>query len=84
MAYGYDPEGARAGQRYDAFKLTKYDGKGKWWEGLDPQELYGGAVMPMPDGIDQHRRPPMPSTKPMTGSGTKTPPLANPAFVRQW
>src|SRR5664279_3765437 len=52
VAYGYDPEGARAGQRYDAFKLTKYDGKGKWWEGLDPQELYAGAVMPMPDGIN--------------------------------
>jgi alpha-L-fucosidase len=50
-AYGYDPEGARAGQRYDAFRLTKYDGMGKWWEGLDPQELYAGALMPMPDGL---------------------------------
>lgn len=30
-AYGYDPEGQRAGARYDAFRLTKYDGKGKWW-----------------------------------------------------
>ena len=38
-AYGYDPEGPSAGERYDAFRLTKYDGKGKWWEGLDPQEL---------------------------------------------
>src|SRR5690242_15375306 len=50
-AYGYDPEGSRAGERYDAFRLTKYDGQGKWSEGLDPQELYGGAVMPMPAGI---------------------------------
>ena len=83
VAYGYDPEGARAGQRYDAFKLTKYDGKGKWWEGLDPQELYAGAVMPMPDGItsikdanafhEAHDR-----------VWNETPPLANPAFVRQW
>ncbi|MBA2590176.1 MAG: alpha-L-fucosidase [Alphaproteobacteria bacterium] len=82
-AYGYDPEGARAGQRYDAFKLTKYDGKGKWWEGLDPQELYAGAVMPMPDGItsikdadafhEAHDR-----------AWNETPPLANPAFIRQW
>jgi alpha-L-fucosidase len=83
VAYGYDPEGARAGQRYDAFKLTKYDGKGKWWEGLDPQELYAGAVMPMPDGIasikgandfhEAHDR-----------MWSETPPLANPAFIRQW
>ena len=83
VAYGYDPEGARAGQRYDAFKLTKYDGKGKWWEGLDPQELYAGAVMPMPDGItsikgandfhEAHDR-----------VWSEVPPLANPAFIRQW
>jgi len=82
-AYGYDPEGPRAGQRYDASRLTKYDGKGKWWEGLDPQELYAGAVMPMPDGItsikdanafhEAHDR-----------VWNETPPLANPAFVRQW
>jgi len=50
-AYGYDADGPRAGQRYDAFKLTKADGKGKWWEGLDPQELYTGASYPPPDGI---------------------------------
>jgi alpha-L-fucosidase len=83
VAYGYDPEGARAGQRFDAWKLTKYDGKGKWWEGLDPQELYAGAVMPMPDGVagikaandfhEAHDR-----------VWNETPPLANPAFIRQW
>lgn len=83
VAYGYDPEGTRAGQRYDAWKLTKYDGKGKWWEGLDPQELYAGAVMPMPDGLasikdanafhETHDR-----------VWNEAPPLANPAFVRQW
>jgi alpha-L-fucosidase len=83
VAYGYDPEGARTGERYDAWKLTKYDGKGKWWEGLDPQELYAGAVMPMPDGIA--------SIKDADAWHTahdrvweETPPLANPAFVRQW
>ena len=26
-------------------------GKGKWWDGLDPQHLYNGAIMPMPKGI---------------------------------
>jgi alpha-L-fucosidase len=50
-AYGYDPEGPRQGERYDAFKLTKADGKGKWWEGLDPQDLYTGSWYPAPDGI---------------------------------
>jgi hypothetical protein len=41
-AYGYDGEGPLAGVRYDAYTLTKADGKGKWWEGLDPQDLYTG------------------------------------------
>jgi alpha-L-fucosidase len=50
-AYGYDPTGDLAGKRYDAFTLTKDDGKGKWWEGLDPQELYNGPIMVMPDGV---------------------------------
>jgi len=34
-----DSSGAFAGIPYDG-KLTKADGKGTWWEGLDPQELY--------------------------------------------
>lgn len=35
----YDRNGARAGVPYDG-RMTKEDGKGKWWEGLDPQKLY--------------------------------------------
>jgi hypothetical protein len=34
-----DKEGPKAGVPYD-LALTKADGKGKWWEGLDPQDLY--------------------------------------------
>jgi alpha-L-fucosidase len=34
-----DKKGELAGVPYDG-KLTRADGKGKWWEGLDPQELY--------------------------------------------
>lgn len=34
-----DKKGPLAGVSYDG-KLTKADGKGTWWEGLDPQELY--------------------------------------------
>ena len=34
-----DKEGPRKGVTYDG-KLTREDGKGTWWEGLDPQALY--------------------------------------------
>ncbi|TSD67056.1 alpha-L-fucosidase [Inquilinus sp. KBS0705] len=34
-----DKSGPLAGVPYDG-KLTKADGKGKWWDGLDPQDLY--------------------------------------------
>ena len=50
-AYGYDAEGPLKGVRYDAATLRKADGKGTWWEGLDPQELYTGAHIVAPDGI---------------------------------
>jgi alpha-L-fucosidase len=82
-AYGYDPEGDFAGVRYDAHRLKKDDGKGTWWEGLDPQELYTGPNMVMPDGItsikeaqqwhEQHDR-----------KWTEEPPATNPAFVEKW
>jgi len=38
-AQGADKEGPFAGLPYDG-KMTKADGKGQWWEGLDPQDLY--------------------------------------------
>jgi len=38
-AQGSDKTGPLAGVPYDG-KLTKSDGKGLWWEGLDPQDLY--------------------------------------------
>jgi len=34
-----DTSGPLAGVPYDGF-VTKADGVGKWWEGLDPQDLY--------------------------------------------
>jgi len=36
---GADKKGTFKGQTYDG-RLTKADGKGKWWEGYDPQDLY--------------------------------------------
>ncbi len=34
-----DKDGPRAGVQYDG-RLTAVDGKGTWWDGLDPQDLY--------------------------------------------
>jgi alpha-L-fucosidase len=50
-AYGYDAEGPLRGRRYDAYWLRKHHGKGKFWEGLDPQELYTGPYYVPPAGI---------------------------------
>jgi alpha-L-fucosidase len=82
VAYGYDPDGPMAGVRYDGF-LTKADGKGKWWEGLDPQELYTGQNMVLPAGLttaqevnawhEQNDR-----------KWTEEPPPDNPGFVNSW
>lgn len=39
-AFGSDTAGDKKGISYDG-NLTLADGKGKWWEGYDPRELYG-------------------------------------------
>jgi len=39
-SHGADKTGPMAGVPYDG-DLTLADGKGQWWEGLDPQRLYG-------------------------------------------
>jgi alpha-L-fucosidase len=51
-AYGYDAEGPFKDRRYDAYWLRRRDGKGRWWDGLDPQLLYTGPTYVPPDGID--------------------------------
>jgi alpha-L-fucosidase len=82
-AYGYDGDGPLAGVRYDAYTLTAADGKGKWWEGLDPQELYTGRNIVIPDGItgvkavnDWHTKNDRP--------WSENPPSMNPEFTRKW
>jgi alpha-L-fucosidase len=82
-AYGYDPEGPLAGQRYDAYRLTKADGKGTWWEGLDPQDLYTGRNIVMPDGITTIRTANEWHEQNDRVWDEKAP-LHNPAFTRQW
>jgi len=39
-AFGSDKQGPKKGVPYDG-NMTKEDGKGTWWEGLDPADLYG-------------------------------------------
>ena len=82
-AYGYDGEGPLAGVRYDAATLTKADGKGKWWEGLDPQELYTGPNIVLPEGIRGAaaiRR----WHEENDGRWFEDPPANNSGFVRKW
>ncbi|MGS0524368.1 alpha-L-fucosidase [Zobellia nedashkovskayae] len=49
-AQGADTEGPYTGIPYDG-KLTKADGKGKWWEGYDPQDLYEQSHKANPNNI---------------------------------
>ncbi len=42
VSHGSDSTGPLAGVPYDG-TLTRADGKGTWWEGYDPAELYGPA-----------------------------------------
>jgi alpha-L-fucosidase len=82
-AYGYDGAGPLAGVRYDAAVLRREDGKEKWWEGLDPQDLYTGPNLQLPDGLhdiatiklwhEQH-----------DGVWTEDPPPDNARFVQHW
>jgi alpha-L-fucosidase len=50
-AYAYDVDGPLKGVRYDGW-MTKADGKGEWWDGYDPQELYGGNHYAPPPGFE--------------------------------
>ncbi|QIK78206.1 alpha-L-fucosidase [Sphingomonas piscis] len=50
-AYGYDAEGPMRGRRYDAYWRRKHHGRGTFWEGLDPQDLYTGPTYVPPAGI---------------------------------
>jgi len=83
VAYGYDAEGPLAGVGYDAATLTKADGKGKWWEGLDPQELYTGRNLEIPDGISSLKA--MKEWREKNDLMWNENPLPmNPAFTERW
>lgn len=83
VAYGYDAEGPMRGRRYDAYWLRTKHGKGKFWEGLDPQELYTGPYYVAPDGLptalamhEWHDK--------RDGQWLEAAPPGNPAFTAKW
>ncbi|MDI7775702.1 alpha-L-fucosidase [Asticcacaulis sp. EMRT-3] len=84
-AYGYDPEGAVRGLRYDAYRLKKADGQGQWWDGFDPQELYTGphGDMVAPDGIDSIKAMDA-YTDAHSGQWLETVPPHDPYYVKKW
>jgi alpha-L-fucosidase len=54
VRYGSDETGPMKGVPYDGV-LTKADGKGKWWEGMDPQQFNGrphAADDPCPEFVE--------------------------------
>ena len=81
-AYGYDGEGPLAGVRYDAYTLAKADGVGKWWEGLDPQALYTGNSVKMPDGLTSAKA--VRDWYTANTSLAKSNPMPGDSFVQDW
>ena len=82
-AYGYDAEGPLAGVRYDAARLTAADGRGTWWEGLDPQALYTGAHMPLPTGVTTAAAA-RAWHEAHDARWVETPPPKDPTYARRW
>jgi alpha-L-fucosidase len=81
-AFGYDAEGPMTGVRYDGFTKVN-QGKGTAWSGLDPQELYVGPSLVIPDDFT--------SIKQMAAWHEKNdriwdenPPCDDPAFTNTW
>lgn len=82
-AYGYDAQGRLRGRRYDAYWLRKHHGRGKFWDGLDPQELYTGPYYVAPDGITSDAEMnAWHDTR--DGQWIESAPPANRAFVDRW
>ena len=81
-AYSYDPEGPRAGERYDAFTLTEADGKGTWWEGLDPRQLYTQPAIVAPPGIRSIKE--MEAWRDAHWDWSENAPAGDPAYAPHW
>jgi alpha-L-fucosidase len=83
VAYGYDPDGPMRGRRYDAYWLRARHGRGKFWDGLDPQELYTGPYYVPPAGIRTNEEM-MAWHDKRDGQWLEAAPPYNAEFVRKW
>jgi alpha-L-fucosidase len=83
VAYGYDAEGPMRHRRYDAYWLRKKHGRGRFWDGLDPQELYTGPYYVPPPGIASAAEMSAWHDK-RDGQWIEAPPPFNPRFVERW
>ena len=83
VAYGYDAEGPMRGRRYDAYWRRKKHGRGKFWEGLDPQDLYTGPYYVPPAGIRSAAEMSAWHDK-RDGQWIEAAPPFNAEFVRKW
>jgi alpha-L-fucosidase len=81
-AFGYDPVGAMAGVRYDGYN-QRSQGKGMWWDGFDPQELYVGPSIVLPDGMKTEKEA-EDWHKTNDGHWFETPPPKYPGFTNSW
>lgn len=82
-AYAYDAVGPKANVRYDGYTLDRAAAAGQWWDGLDPQELYTGRNLVMPDGLNTVAA----QTEWHAGHDrvwNEAPPPNNPAFTANW
>jgi alpha-L-fucosidase len=71
------------GRRYDAYWLRKKHGRGKFWEGLDPQELYTAPYYVPHSGITSAAAMSAWHDK-RDGQWIEAPPPFNPGFVERW
>jgi len=81
-AFGYDPVGAMAGIRYDGYTAAG-EGKGQWWDGFDPQELYVGPSFVLPSDMTTEKQA-ADWHKAVDGHWHEDPPQYYPGFTNSW
>ena len=81
-AFGYDPEGPMAGVKYDGW-AERGQGQGQWWDEFDPQELYVGPSIVLPDGMKTMKEA-QEWHKTNDGHWFETPPPKYPGFTNHW
>ena len=82
VAYDHDMDGPLKDVPYDGY-LTKADGKGTWWDGLNPQDLYTGVHLHPPATVqtaDELNK----WQDQMNGQNWSKAPEDDPAYTTKW